>query len=455
MKKYILYIALASPAMCFSQAELVINGASPVAIVESGGTKATPIYIDINNPANTGIVVTGGAKGIIQSETEFDMVKWDIGTSGAGKTYLVPFGDSLNPVLYLPLSMTITTAGSPATASVLFSSWHTYADNWTTPSPHAPPSDVTNMNAQNPPGSPSNTDNSYNAVDRFWVIDPGASGFAYTTKPTLSSIVFSYNSSGAPLHLQEMASPNVFAESSLIAQRFNSGIGNWGDYLGPGGTWLYVNPAATVSTGTISPANFFRSWTLTAQNSPLPVSVTSFNAVCVTVGAEISWTSATEINSAYYTVEKSADLVHWEPIATRQAAGNSDFPINYATPAVIDNNPYPTTYYMLEETDIDYTTHIAANPISFTNCAPNTGSILAYNAGSYIEVQVNAVNSDNYQFSLTNMLGQNILNSNNPVSQGANTIQLYYAVPPGIYILYAHNNNGTINYTKKIVLGVN
>jgi len=138
---------LLAPLATFSQAAiLVINGTTPVTIVENGGTNVKPIYLEISNPAATAIKVTG-TKGWIVSEDEWNVVKWDI--SNTTGTYLVPFGSAgaytgfpkPNGGIgsYLPLTATINAAGSVG-GSIKFATYHTAASNFS-----YMPSDVGNM----------------------------------------------------------------------------------------------------------------------------------------------------------------------------------------------------------------------------------------------------------------------------------------------------------------------
>jgi len=79
--------------------------------------------------------------------------------------------------LNLPLTLDISTAGS-GSGEIKFSTYHTPALNSTS---SYEPSDVIGLAAYVLPGSPSRKDDSYNIVDRFYIIDENT---GYTTKPT-------------------------------------------------------------------------------------------------------------------------------------------------------------------------------------------------------------------------------------------------------------------------------
>ncbi|HTA83870.1 MAG TPA: hypothetical protein VK783_13080, partial [Bacteroidia bacterium] len=237
MKK-ILFILLLFPAMLFSQGEQFVIKSGYVVL--ANGSAAKPTYLVIHNGATNAITRTAG--GII-SEAEYNMIWWDIGTNAG--TYTVPFQYSTTN--YLPLTFNVATAGV-GSGTVKFS---TYSDHGSVANCNGgtgiadnycyKPSDVTNMNALNPitvyPGTAS-TDDSYYAVDRFWILDANT---GYTTKPN-PEITFSYINAGIS---SEIAAPNVFTETSLIAQRFNSGLGTWGDWFGPSGTDAGTGTAST------------------------------------------------------------------------------------------------------------------------------------------------------------------------------------------------------------------
>ena len=209
-------LSLITSKLAFGQADFVINKATPVYVVMNGGTSATPIYLVLNNGLSSAIKVTGaGAQGGIVSESEFNMIWWNIGTNTG--TYVIPF--QYSTIRYLPLTFNNTGGAGVGSGTIKFSTYHTIADQKIgVTSTTGMPSDVTNMFPATSTSSPSATDDSYYVVDRFWVIDASGGATPYTTKPS-PILTFSYNNTGGS---SEIAAPNVLTETNLEAQRFNS-----------------------------------------------------------------------------------------------------------------------------------------------------------------------------------------------------------------------------------------
>lgn len=438
MKKrlYILFLSLI-PVFSIGQGRVFINSGY---IVMDKGVAAKPTYLVIHNPAANAITRTGG--GII-SEREYDMIWWDIGTTAA--SYTIPFQYSTTS--YIPLTFNISAGGGTGSGTLKFSTWHTIADNWVGTMSAAidqgAPSDVTNMTpAWASKSSPSATDDSYYVVDRFWVIDANT-GFTAKPNPILT---FTYINSGAG---SEIAAPNVFVESNLLAQRFNTTIADWGDWLGPAGTDAAGAGTGTVTTTSqIGTANFFRSWTLSDKDAPLPIALTSFTAECSGNYSLVQWNSATEINNEQYTLSRSADGVNFTTVEIVHGAGTSSTTHNYS---VTDYNPLPgTSYYRLSQTDYNGNTTIL-NIITFKECGNSSNTVNAYNSDGVINLNITSEINDNYSVTLLTVLGQPILSETHSVSMGDNTIKLYPNVSDGIYILNVKGEK--VNYNKKLYIG--
>jgi hypothetical protein len=449
-KTYILLFIL-MPVIGFSQAErLMINSGY---VVMANGTAAIPTYLVIHNGASNAITRTAG--GII-SEAEFNMIWWDIGTNAS--TYTIPF--QYSNTNYIPLTFNNTGGPGVANGSVLFSTYHgtnavahgctggggNISDNLC-----YVPSDVTNMYPATSTSSPTATDDSYYVVDRFWIIDPtkSASGTPYTTVPN-PIISFSYVNGGGGT---EVAGSNVAGlDGTLIAQRFNNGaLKTWGDWMGPTG---FDNTAFGAGTGQVTTntqigtSNFFRSWTLSDHNAPLPIQLVSFNADCDSGKVLLKWVSATETSNDFYTIDRSSDGVNFQTVAKVKGAGTSSTPNYYSC---IDYSPLPgTSYYRISQTDFDGNTTIK-DIIPFTECGNNPNTINAYNANGVININANSTINDNYIITLYNVLGQQIINEYRPVLIGNNTFKLYPNVSSGVYILNIKSDK--VNYNKKLFIG--
>lgn len=88
-------------------------------------------------------------------------------------------------------------------------------------------------------------------------------------------------------------------------------------------------------------------------SSPLPIQLVSFEATEANGTVELEWVTSSEVNNAYFTLEKSIDGVYWHEFATVDGAGNSNNLISYAFK---DAFPYHgITYYRLRQTDFDGT----------------------------------------------------------------------------------------------------
>ncbi|WP_410220598.1 T9SS type A sorting domain-containing protein [Pedobacter sp.] len=91
------------------------------------------------------------------------------------------------------------------------------------------------------------------------------------------------------------------------------------------------------------------------EPTPLNVNFVSFIATTNKNVVNLKWSTATETNNSYFTIERSVDGKKFTSIKTITGAGNSNEPKSYAT---IDNNaPKGTIYYRLKQTDFnnDYT----------------------------------------------------------------------------------------------------
>ena len=277
-------------------------------------TGGSSFYINSSTP-NT-IIKTGTSGGFI-CDSENDKIIWNIGNSTG--IYSIPFCSSIGNTI--PFTYNITTAGTGTT--MLFNSYETADNNIIYPTSV---SGVFNN---------AGTNNSNKVIDRYWIINTNN----YTTKPK-GTYTFEYDDNDLV--------GNLITESNLYAQRWNSDLSKWGD-------WLY-SPFSNTATNTVqitiaNPLDQYNIWTLSDADSPLPIELLTFDAVCNTPTIELTWTTASETNSNYYVIQKSIDGNTFSNIGEVFGSGNSNSIINYS---IIDYSPYfGISYYRLKHIDFD------------------------------------------------------------------------------------------------------
>lgn len=91
--------------------------------------------------------------------------------------------------------------------------------------------------------------------------------------------------------------------------------------------------------------------TIVLLGAPLPIILLSFEATARNRDVKLSWSTATEINNDYFTVERSSDAINFYAILMKDGAGTSALLHNYED---FDLHPLPgISYYRLKQTDFD------------------------------------------------------------------------------------------------------
>ncbi len=86
-------------------------------------------------------------------------------------------------------------------------------------------------------------------------------------------------------------------------------------------------------------------------NSALPIQLYQFGAHQSGNRIKLDWSTMSELNNHYFTIERSVDTYNWTRIATVDGAGTSNKMNLYSA---IDNNPIEgITYYRLRQTDFN------------------------------------------------------------------------------------------------------
>ncbi len=183
----------------------------------------------------------------------------------------------------------------------------------------------------------------------------------------------------------------------------------------------------------------------TNDDSNLPMDLIYFAGKKENKGIRLVWTTASEVNNEYFTIERSTDNSSYSSIARIEGAGNSNTILNYT---FIDNNIDKTNYYYrIKQTDYDgdfsYSHSIFINnssdntDLTILNTANNLVLSISNNTGNGI-MRIISING---QVLKTISINQE---ENKSISINKNQFS------KGIYII--QYTNGFDNFIKKVVL---
>ena len=203
----------------------------------------------------------------------------------------------------------------------------------------------------------------YSRLEREWKV-------TRTSDATLFNFDVKLNSNATPSSVNNMDIKLLIDDDGDFS---NGGTTCYFNGDGSGVFITYVNPTITVSniSSAMIPDNSTRYMTIGSNNAatPLPVELIKFNAACLSEVPELTWTTTSEINNDYFTIERSTDGIYFVGIGTVKGNGNSYITNNYIWS---DDSPLNgTSYYRLKQTDYNGAT-IYHNVVTVT-CEQSTG----------------------------------------------------------------------------------
>jgi hypothetical protein len=393
-------------------------------------------YLVIDNPAVNAITYTGAnTTGNFRSEAAQNKIRWNTGSTIG--TYSINWGNQAN--IGFPLDVNVTAATGPGSFVFATYSYFPYlstsglggavapANAWDN-TQYMAAGNVTHMNDY----ATGSVNNSAHAVDRFWIVDTKEAGYAYATSPT---VLMSFDYANVDIQ----GGNAITAATDLSAQRFNTTLNMWGDVLFIGSTWTGGAPTGNVNQVAVGGANFFKTWTLSNRLDPLPVELVDFKGGCENNSVKLTWTTATENNNDYFTVEKTTDLVTWQPLGTVPGAGNSITPVEYN---FVDEQTSGLAYYRLLQTDIDGT--VREHPMISASCETTNATeiVTTWDDGTNVNVLVSSTEEVIHDVTLIDMQGKTMdFKPKQTMVNGMTTISFPKEdLATGIYVFQLQNN---------------
>lgn len=419
--------------------------------------------LTMNNPAATGnpganviTSITGPferTNGFLISESITASVIWrNITTPGFR---VIPFGHNVTSSVYIPFSFRLT-SGTLGDVSVSTAYWP--------------------GNAPLPPGvSHINTttggNNAGNTVDRFWnvgqtgtnpVVDVAFrfsnQALPVTERPAGMSTInqgraqpwWNFGSNRAWIRLGPPATTGTYTQS----YGFNLG-GTFDSVRVSGFNWPAIQPQAFSSlpplfNSTGGPLGNTNIWTITNSTATLPVELLHFDAKPVGSRVRLNWSTASEVNNDYFTVERAADQT---PDAfdfitkVNSQLSNSTVTLQYEA---WDNNPLPgLQYYRLKQTDFDgQFTYSELRPVYFgpNNMFEISNVYGAAESDGVFRVEFVYDSELPLDLTITDARGAVLYTQSGIAAQpGVNSLQLFQQLPRGVYFVMLRNADKMVN----------
>ncbi len=194
-------------------------------------------------------------------------------------------------------------------------------------------------------------------------------------------------------------------------------------------TFSYSGPDTNNAT-TVVPASALCS---AVAGGPLPVVLARFEANPRQADALLSWTTAQELNSRYFAVERSLDNRSFVEIGTVAAHGTSTSAQQYAYREANAASLGSTVYYRLRQVDQDgTTTYSPVRPVAFAASTPQL-SLYPNPAADQLHVALTGQAAPGATLTAYSVLGQAVLRAQlSAASQADLTLT---GLPTGTYVL--------------------
>jgi hypothetical protein len=266
------------------------------------------------------------------------------------------------------------------------------------------------------------------SLAEYWILDRGAVSGTPTTDVNVRLTYDENTRSGL-----------VNSGNDLRVARWNGS--QWVNQGGQGNS----NSAGTITT-TTRVTNFspFTIGSSTSAN-PLPIALLDFNAKPVNNSVNIKWSTTSEINNDFFTIEKSVNGTEWMSIGTVKGVGNSEVLTNYN---MIDPSPVAgVQFYRLKQTDIDGEfTYSSIVPVKFGSVAISEIVMYPMPATSVLNIDLTNDAESVVDIKILNTLGQVVLNTT--VTGSAHQIDIQNLLP-GIYFVEV-STEGTVTKSKLV-----
>jgi hypothetical protein len=235
------------------------------------------------------------------------------------------------------------------------------------------------------------------------------------------------------------------------------GVQQYTAQAGPAGTSLSWTGAgtATIASGMDGSNNnvpVLDNLLIQVPNTILPLDLLSFEARTEGAGNDLLWTTAHEVNTREFIIERSADGVKYESIGTLPAQQNYSGNANYR---FTDNSPSSVNFYRLKMVDIDG--DFSYSPIRELSSSPAAGAAVSISCYpnpvvNYVNIRIDHSTAVPYYYSVVTLDGK-IMQSGMIQAGGVEqqaSLNLS-AAPKGIFLIRVQEMGNATAQTFKIL----
>ncbi len=266
--------------------------------------------------------------------------------------------------------------------------------------------------------------------------DYTATGLPTDEKAAWSDYYVNYTAAGTTATWEALGTGNTFASSYCIKVTFIAGP---------------VNSVKIGATATGNDHNCTQSESNTYIT--VPIELSSFDVKQKDDEAQLKWTTLSEMNFDYFTVEMSLNGKDFESVTDVKGAGESRERQDYSFTMPLNEKlkKFPFLYFRLKQTDLDgaFTYSDVVTLTTKTDNLFDFGINNAYYNNSKIHLDVTSFVSESLEVKIISMNGQALYNQKVQVYTGLNSIDFPLETNyTGLCIVQLKNNSKVI--TKKV-----
>ncbi|MCB0803332.1 MAG: T9SS type A sorting domain-containing protein, partial [Flavobacteriales bacterium] len=240
------------------------------------------------------------------------------------------------------------------------------------------------------------------------------------------------------LHWKSAARSEISDYADLVIAHYDGS-----DWENLGQSSIVSSSSGSITVSGVSSFSPFTFGSLSDDKNFLPITLGEFNLQAIKNQVLISWTTESEINNNFFTIEKSSNGSPFYPIGNVEGSGNSNRELNYH---FYDQNPnVGVSYYRLKQTDFNgHYEYFEPKAIHFSFISSVPLQVYPNPTNNVVNIIMNPVDENNF-IELKNTSGKTLFETQ--ILQSNTEIQM--PSEKGIYILYIHQGDDLI--VKKII----